>query len=284
MKIAVNYSAALISLLTAEPELPVDFIKVPLMPFPGCWGQFEKGELHRKLLPHLAQVGVLAVGHPDDSRQFNPAIVQKALNWANPPYLSTHLEAQVEFLPEHKEFQHQKPLWLKEALKKHFLARIANVKQRLDTPLVLENYPYYTWWRHYRWGSAPEFITEVCREGGCQFLLDTAHARCSAWHMQEASWDYIKALPLKSLREVHITGVQLRRAEGLRDTHTMPDEEDFQLLERLLAEARPEIITIEYGGLPERILNIRQEYEPISRNNSEDLRKIIARVGKILGR
>jgi len=283
MKIAVNYSTALLTLLSESSDLAIDYIKAPTQPFPDCWEQFDKNEYDYPRLPHLAQAGVIFLGHPEPEQCFNVETVTKVLQSTRPPYLSTHLEARTDFFPEVKEYQHQNHPEVQRLLKKHFLSTINLVKQQSKIPLVLENFPYYTWWRHFRWASEPRFIKEICKEGNCGFLLDIAHARCSAWHMQRDLIDYITALPLDCLREIHLGGVQKRGEEGLRDTHTALVEEDYQLVEFLIARTNPDIITIEYGGMPDQILNIEHRYEPILRNSPAELKQMISRIQAVVG-
>jgi uncharacterized protein (UPF0276 family) len=94
---------------------------------------------------------------------------------------------------------------------------------------------------------------------------------------------YLNALPLHRIREIHLAGTQERPNEGLRDTHAMIHQTDYQLLEYLLRKTGPEIVTVEYGGMPDQIRNIHGEYEPISRNNTEELLEIITRVSGMIG-
>ena len=280
MKLAVNFSDALLSLLEREPELPVDYIKFPTIPFPGCWEQFERGKNFRKILPHLSQPGVIALAHPEPGQRFDAGTVLKVLERTKPPYLSTHLETRVEFFPEFQAHQHQSDPLLVKTVKAHLLKAIEEVKTAIPVPLVLENFPFYRWWKHYRLGSESWFIREICEAGDCGFLLDIAHARCSAWNMECKVNDYLNELPLVRTREIHLAGVQLRE-EGLRDAHTALGEEDYTLFESVLDRTDPEIVSIEYGGLPDRIMNLRAEYEPISRNDPEELREMIKRVVEI---
>ncbi len=282
MKIAINYSEALLSLLEKNPKLPINYIKGPTSPFPGCWHQFEDSGIHFPRLPHLAQLGVIFLGHPELEQRFNIPTVMKVLQSTEPPYLSTHLEARVDFFPELAAYQHQIHPGVQKTLSTHFLEAIFEVKAQVKIPLVLENFPYYTWWRHFRWGSEPQFIQEICHESDCGFLLDIAHARCSAWHMHRDLLDYIEALPLERLREIHLAGALERPGEGLRDTHTALAEDDYKLLDFLLSKTRPEIITIEYGGLPDKLTNLKQEYEPIIRNSPAELEQMIFRVYSII--
>lgn len=283
MKLAVNYSDILLELLTQNPELPVDYIKVPTIPFPECWIQFDQGEIRRKLLPHLAQAGIIALGRTNPDEQFNRALIDRVLKRTNPPYLSTHFEARLDCFPEYREYQHQNHPGLRRVLRDHFLKAIATVKDSINIPLVLENFPYYFWWQHYKTASEPEFLAEICAAGDCGFLLDIAHARCSSWHFEIDLKTYLDALPLHRLREIHLAGTQIRPGEGLRDSHTAIDATDYHTLEYLLQKAEPQIVTIEYGGMPEKIMNINGGFEPISRNNPTELSEMIAEVAARIG-
>lgn len=282
MKIAANFSTVLINLIKENHNLPIDFIKVPTIPFQDCWHQFEQGEEFRPLIPHVAQIGIIALGHPDVTLQCNPQVVNQVMKWTGFPYLSTHLESRVSYFPELKEFQHHRNHNVYHALKKHFADTIQRIKAKIAVPLVLENFPYYRWWDHFRWGSEPEFIREICEETDCDFLLDVSHARCSAWHMGKDVFEYINGLPLDRLKEIHLAGSTMRGAEGLRDTHTALVKEDYHIYEYLLQKTKPAVITIEYGGMPEQILNIQQTYEPISRNEAKELQEIIFRVKELI--
>jgi uncharacterized protein (UPF0276 family) len=281
MKLAVNFSGALLQLLEKDPDLPVDYIKVPTRPFPASFSQFETGGGYRRLLPHTAQTGVLALGHHLPEQRFNGELVREIIQRTVPPYLSTHLEARTDYFPEYVQYQHQNHPGLHQAMKERFLPAIDLVKAATGLPLILENFPYYTARAHYRAGSEPDFIREICVEGDCGFLLDIAHARCSAWHMGRTAESYIKALPLSRLREIHLSGTR-EDSHGLRDTHTELEEIDYSILEKILSRATPDIVTIEYGGMPERIERIEGGFEPIHRNNPLELERMIRRLRRII--
>jgi uncharacterized protein (UPF0276 family) len=284
MKLAVNYSAILVELINANPELPIDYIKVPTIPFPGCFiKQFETGAKLRPLLPHPAQLGVLALGAPQPEQRFNPQIIAEIIRRTDPAYLSTHIEARVEYFPEYQAGQHLYTSELSTVLQERILAAIADVKRQIKLPLILENFPYYTWLHHYRAGSEPEFICELCAAGDCGFLLDIAHARCSAWSLKVEVEAYLKALPLNRLREIHLAGVR-KLDYGICDTHTALAELDYTLLQTVLAWAQPEIVTLEYGGMPEQITNRSGVVEPISRNDRHELEQMIFRIREIIGK
>jgi uncharacterized protein (UPF0276 family) len=88
---------------------------------------------------------------------------------------------------------------------------------------------------------------------------------------------YLSALPLDRTKEIHLAGVQTR-AEGMIDTHTKLEEDDYVVLNRVLARTDPEIVTIEYGGMPDQIMNLQGEYEPVLRNDPRELAEMIYRV------
>ncbi len=277
MKLAVNFSEALLILFAEDPGLPVDFVKVPTIPFPECFSQFERGRVFRKLMPHLAQTGVISLGHPLPREQFNRELVAKVINLTEPPYLSTHLEAMVDFFPGFQNEQHQFHPELHKEMLDRFLNGIDLVKKETGLPLLVENIPYYPWGRHYKLGSDPAFITEVCEAGDCGLLLDIAHARCSAWNFGISIEEYLKGLPLHRMVEIHLAGTELR-GEGIRDTHTKLTDDDYQLFEPILGMVNPETVTIEYGGLPDRIMDPEQKFEPIQRNDPLELKEMIERV------
>jgi hypothetical protein len=74
--------------------------------------------------------------------------------------------------------------------------------------VVLENVPF-------RRGHAdlieigyhPEAISAIIGAAGCRLLLDTGHARISAHELGWDLLDYLRALPLDRLAEVHVAGV-----------------------------------------------------------------------------
>lgn len=282
MKLAVNFSKALLSLFDEDPDLPVDFVKVPTIPFPDCFSQFEKGRIFRKLLPHPAQPGVVALGHPSPQERFNREMVAKIIDLSKPPYLSTHLEAKLDFFPSFEKEQHRFHPDLKKEIFDRLIDGIVLVKRETGLPLLLENVPYYSWWRHYKLGSDPLFITEVCEAGDCGFLLDIAHAKCSAWNFGISVEQYLESLPLSRMVEIHLAGTN-HRVEGIRDTHTKLNADDYHIFEFILKKTNPEIVTIEYGGLPDRIMNIKGEWEPIHRNDPLELKEMIDRVLAVLG-
>ncbi len=119
-----------------------------------------------------------------------------------------------------------------------------------------------------------EVITRVIRDAGCGLLLDLAHARLAADSLGMDPRDYVAALPVERVREIHVTGVQrveghwiarmqqhrvpaatIERLAGRRFDHLPMTEPDWALfawaMEQIRADqwAHPRIVTFEYGGV-----------------------------------
>jgi uncharacterized protein (UPF0276 family) len=123
----------------------------------------------------------------------------------------------------------------------------------------------------------PSVIAAVLGETGAGLLLDTAHARltCDALGMDVA--EYVAALPLDRLREVHVTGAQ---SDGFKLRDSMPmGAEDWKLVEWLMAQIAvgacpaPWAVALEYGGVGPSF-DWRSDAEVIA-GNLQRLRELI---------
>lgn len=160
---------------------------------------------------------------------------------------------------------------------------------QLPVPLLLENIPLFPNLAHIFVCEA-EFVANVIEETDCDLLLDIAHARVSADVLGYEVHDYLARLPLHRTVEIHLSGprrnreVDARRQalvrenaasvahliafddEKLIDDHAPLSEEDYTLLEWVLARCQPKAISLEYFR------------EPVA------LRAQLLRLGKLLGR
>ncbi len=129
-------------------------------------------------------------------------------------------------------------------LLKPFARRIKRLKTQADRPVILENMPTLHPYK-YRFESDPAIIRRVLDETDCPMLLDLAHARVAAGARGRAVKDYIAALPLERVRQVHVSGP--RRRDGmLYDAHQSLQEEDYTLLAWVLERVQPTWLTLEY--------------------------------------
>lgn len=127
---------------------------------------------------------------------------------------------------------------------------------------------------HLRPAVMPKVLRSVVESVGCGLLLDLSHARLAARDLGIDARDYIEALPVDHVREVHVTGIQrfdatwvarmrahgvntesITRLEGQWVDHLPMTEEDWAFFAWALGRihrgswATPEIIAYEYGGL-----------------------------------
>lgn len=99
----------------------------------------------------------------------------------------------------------------------------------------------------------PRLLHQVLEATGAGFLLDLSHARLSAMHLDVEARAYIESLPIGSLRELHVTGLQ--PVDGLLRDHMHLSALDWEFtewaVERIRAGAwqMPKLMAFEYGGV-----------------------------------
>ncbi len=105
--------------------------------------------------------------------------------------------------------------------------------------------------------TLPDVITHVIEDAGCGLLLDVAHAQVAAFTFGMRFEDYVSALPVDRLREVHVTGIGYRDDGRLGD-HLPMRSIDWAAYEWVMDQvhhnpdwAQPNIVACEYGGIGE---------------------------------
>ena len=124
-------------------------------------------------------------------------------------------------------------------------------KKNICVPLLLENAPDAEDERKtfdlYPLVEA-DFIAGFIRSNDVLFLLDITHAKVAAsfrgWDVKE----YIKSLPIERTKEIHINGSGYDDDGIICDAHNAMQDEDYKLLEWVLARTNPDIVTLEYSG------------------------------------
>jgi uncharacterized protein (UPF0276 family) len=109
------------------------------------------------------------------------------------------------------------PLPLHEESLQHVCARVREVQDYLQRPLVIENPSTYASFRH---STMPEweFLTRLTEETGCNLLLDVNNVYVSAFNNDFDSVEYIRALPYDKIVQLHLAGHQ-NCGNYLIDTH-----------------------------------------------------------------
>jgi uncharacterized protein (UPF0276 family) len=122
--------------------------------------------------------------------------------------------------------------------------QVRRLEVALEMPVILENMPGQAW-DGGLFVAEPKLITQVIEETGCRLLLDTAHARIAAARLHMDVHDYLARLPLSQTAQIHVCGPRLQDGV-LFDAHEALQEEDYTLLDWVLARADPQVLTLEY--------------------------------------
>ena len=246
MKFAVNYSYPLIRLLR-EKAVTIDLIKCP------DWeGMLVEAQPHGQITLHFdLEVGLGNTFNADMSR------IKTLLGSTATPHVNTHLVTPRYFDQEDATALEQiNTLWRNEIQFMHnHLGAYA---------VALEHHPCTIANLHIRPAADPIIFSQVIQDTGCMFLLDLAHARITANSLNIYVKDYIRALPLERLVEVHITGIKTHN--GVLTDHFELGDEDWAIFRWALDEIRaghwrkPEIVAFEYGGIGQTFV-WRTEYD-----------------------
>jgi uncharacterized protein (UPF0276 family) len=223
------------------------------------------GIRRRALLHNLdLDVSLADPGYIDDEwgKRANQAIQR-----AGTPWFSLHLG----FASERVHFDEHmlpdsEPL-ARDALLERTVDSVRRAKTYLDLPLLLENLDYCPEGA-YEHVCEPEFITEVLEATDCGLLLDIGHLVVSASWLETEPEEMLARLPLERVVEVHLSGPRplAGNAERLDDVHDVVSEREVQLLRRVLEEAQPKAVVLEY------------------RRDAELLHEQLAMLGGVIGR
>lgn len=259
MKLAVNFSNPLIRLLK-EGEIEIDLIKCP------DWeGMLKEAEPYSPITIHYDLTAGL-------SQTFNVDFerIRRFKEQTQTPHYNTHLVTPRNFdLNKTDALVRINHLWREE------ISRM--VSDFGAEAVVLEHYPYTANNAHIAPAADTVIFSRVILDTGCQLLLDLAHARITADTLGTDVKDYIRALPLDRLREMHITGLQ--NHGGVLTDHFELNQEDWEIFDWAMGEIRtghwrePEIIAFEYGGVGETFV-WRTDYD-VLRNQVPRLFEIV---------
>jgi uncharacterized protein len=259
MEIACNYSLPLMRLITAGTA-HVDWIKLSrrevLEQETAAVDGVRPILLHT--LHHLGMRSLLEEGQrwPE---------VTRLLRRARSPHVATHLA----FHPADSDGEPGSG-----PIHARIVANIHTLQAELPVPVLLENQPFYNGHGTARLTVDPAFIRSVAEETDTGLLLDTAHVRVAAAHLDLDARDYLRFLPLDRVREVHVAGPRVTAEDGLADRHFELLEEDYAFLAEALELTAPRILTLEYGGTGPR-------YETPERNSPEALQRQLQRLERI---
>ena len=112
------------------------------------------------------------------------------------------------------------PLPLTEESLAHCIARVRQVQETLERPLVLENPSTYLAFAQSTL-SEPEFLSELVRATGCGLLLDVNNCYVTCFNNGLDPLQYLQAFPLRSVVQMHLAG-HTHCGTHIIDTHDRP--------------------------------------------------------------
>jgi uncharacterized protein (UPF0276 family) len=272
LQLACNYSRPLLSLLQ-RGAADVDWIKLS-----DPQGLEADLAVARPLRPVLMHILGRAGRRPEEWDVYPWEALSRQLTTAGSPHIALHLDLWAEDWEEAGGWQRES-----RAQSLAVLQRLADgihaAQRHLQVPILVENMPYYGpgSWRP-RITIDPEALWQLVEETGVGVLLDVAHLRCTAYTLGVDVRAYTRALPLQVVRELHVGGPRMVAEDGLlHDRHQELAAEDWALLEWVLGEVSPGIVTLEYGGTG-------PAFEGTERNDPEALERQLARLRLMVGR
>lgn len=128
---------------------------------------------------------------------------------------------------------------------------VRQVQRQVDVPVILENMP--SWPLPYPCPEvSPDFVGRMLETTGCGFLLDTGHARMTAGTLGLDVYDYLAALPLDRVVEMHVSSPRYLGTQW-HSSHEVLEEQDYAIIAWLLECITPRAITLEYWRDPDQI-------------------------------
>jgi uncharacterized protein (UPF0276 family) len=159
----------------------------------------------------------LSIGSADPLNRDYRARLKRLVQEVEPAWISDHLcWTGVLGLNSHDLL----PMPLTEASLAHVAARVRQVQDFLDRPLILENPSSYVRFAHSTMDE-PEFLRRLAGETGCGLLLDVNNVYVSCFNAGTDPVAYIEAFPCESVVQMHLAGHQ-HRGTHIIDTHDRP--------------------------------------------------------------
>lgn len=238
IKLFADLSEPLLSLLRTDATL-VDGVEV------GPWFKVSQVRAYRQSLPgmpfhfHAADmienVGIVS----SNSKRIEAYLVCTKSPWAS-VHISVWNPGEIARMKNGQRL----PLPDPDRGGQRFIGKVKQLAPTIKVPVLIENVEplpldNYDYW------ARPEFIQRILEKTGCDFLLDIGHARISAECLGIDIHDYLQQLPLERVVQVHASGPRWVNGR-LWDVHQPLQQEDYNVLDFVLARTQPQVVTLEY--------------------------------------
>jgi uncharacterized protein (UPF0276 family) len=186
-----------------------------------------------QVVPHGVS---LSLGGPDPFDRDYILGLKRLLDEIDAPYYSDHLcYARLGGVNLHDLL----PLPFSEAAVRHAAARIKELADRLERPVVVENISYYAVMPGSEMDE-PSFVAAVVEEADCGLLLDVNNIHVNARNHGEDAMAQMRRFPLERIAHVHLAGYELEPDGRALDSHCGPAEDEvWAMYEALIAERGP---------------------------------------------
>ncbi|MDP3847024.1 MAG: DUF692 domain-containing protein [Pseudomonas sp.] len=156
------------------------------------------------------------------------------------------------------------PLPYSEESLQHVAARVRQVQDVLERPLVLENVSSYLRTANDEFNEW-QFLARLSELSGCELLLDVNNVYVSARNHGFDPWSFISGLPAQRIRQLHLAG-HSDYGDYVIDTHDQPIcDPVWQLYQRTLEHLGPVSTMIErddnYPPFSELLAELQQARE-----------------------
>jgi len=245
IQLALNYSEEAASLVSKD-RIDIDRFKTPDWPDMIA----NAGTLRPVAVHFNLNAGSLRFADTDWAR------CEALLKQTNTPFLNLHLNAELTDFPGIPVHTPQKRQY--KVVADQLIADVAAAVERFGPErVIVENVPYRgSFETTLRPSVEASLIRRIIQTTGCGLLLDLSHARISACYLGVDEFEYLSALPVQNLREMHFTG--LRWLNGKLKDHHPALPVDWRMLRWALDRIQggewstPWLLAFEYGGVGDK--------------------------------
>lgn len=127
-------------------------------------------------------------------------------------------------------------------------ARMKTLRANYKGLVALENLDYHPGGA-YDHICEPAFINRALKDWDAGITLDIGHLSVTCHHTMMDPFEFIRQIDSERILELHVS-----HANGGEDSHGLPDERDYKLVEFALSRSKPLYVKLEYYWEPEPII------------------------------